>query len=228
MRERIADRRFVWILVGLGAGLGIGYFWPHEPAYAVATDRDAQFAMTTCNVSLLDPIEGIFVLDFLTGSLKGAVLNRQAGKFYSFYYRDLASDFRVDPKAEPHYSIVTGTATLPSQGQIQLGIPYSMVEAMVKEVQRRKATRGTELLKNKPQWRPSFDEISVPVMAQWKVRQMRVQDVIALAPGDVLPLDRDLISQTHVRLANSREFIGSVGIQNGRVAVQLTKHLALP
>ena len=120
MRERISDRRFVWILVGLVAGLGIGYFWPHEPAYAVATDRDAQFAMATCNVSLLDPIEGIFVLDFLTGSLKGVVLNRQAGRFYSLYYRDLAADFRVDPKADPHYTMVTGTATLPSQGGVQL------------------------------------------------------------------------------------------------------------
>lgn len=115
-----------------------------------------------------------------------------------------------------------------NQGQIQLGIPYSMVETMVKEIQKREAARGTDLLKNKPQWRPSFDEISVPVIAQWKVKQIRVQDLMSLEPGDVLPLDPDLIARTHVQLANSREFIGSVGIQNGRVAVQLTKHLALP
>jgi flagellar motor switch protein FliM len=67
----------------------------------------------------------------------------------------------------------------------------------------------------------------VPVVAQWKVNEIRVQDLIALTPGDVLPLDPDLIARTHIQLANSREFIGSVGIQNGRVAVQLTKHLAL-
>lgn len=115
-----------------------------------------------------------------------------------------------------------------SQGQVQLGIPYSMVETMVKEVQKREAVRGADLSKNKPQWRPSFDEIAVPVVAQWNVKEMRVQDLISLTPGDVLPLDPDLIARTHVRLARSREFIGSVGIQNGRVAVQLTKHLALP
>src|SRR5262249_20407491 len=80
-----------------------------------------------------------------------------------------------------------------NQGQIQLGIPYSMVETMVKEMQKREAARGTELLKHKPQWRLSFNEISVPVVAQWKVKQMRVEDVISLTPGDVLPLDPDFI-----------------------------------
>jgi flagellar motor switch protein FliM len=56
---------------------------------------------------------------------------------------------------------------------------------------------------------------------------MRVEDLVTLSTGDVLALDPDLIARTHVQFANSREFIGSVGIQNGRVAVQLTKHLAL-
>jgi flagellar motor switch protein FliM len=114
-----------------------------------------------------------------------------------------------------------------SQGQIQLGVPYSMVETMVKEAQARESTRGAELLSRKPQWRSSYNGISVPVVAEWKVKEMRVQELVSLSPGDVLPMDPDLISRTHVHLANSREFVGSIGIQNGRVAVQLTKHLAL-
>lgn len=114
-----------------------------------------------------------------------------------------------------------------TQGQIQLGVPYSMVETMVKEAQARESTRGAEVLSRKPQWRPSYNGISVPVFAEWKVREMRVQELVSLSPGDILPMDPDLISRTHVHLANSREFIGSIGIQNGRVAVQLTKYLAL-
>jgi flagellar motor switch protein FliM len=65
------------------------------------------------------------------------------------------------------------------------------------------------------------------VVAEWKVKELRVRELVTLSPGDILPMDPDLIARTHVQLANSREFIGSVGIQNGRVAVQLTKHLAL-
>ena len=113
-----------------------------------------------------------------------------------------------------------------SQGQIQLGIPYAMVETMVKEaLERESNNRGPEVPNKKPQWRSSYDGISVPVVAEWKVKEMRVQELVALSPGDVLPMDPELIARTHVSLANSREFIGSVGIQNGQVAVQLTKHL---
>jgi hypothetical protein len=114
MRSLISDSRKVWLVVGLIAGLAIANFWPHEQAYAVATDRDAQFAMCTLQVSIIDPIEGIFVLDFLTGSLKGAVINRQGGVFTTYYYRNLAADFNVDPKTEPHYAIVSGQAQLPA------------------------------------------------------------------------------------------------------------------
>ncbi|MGH7937975.1 MAG: FliM/FliN family flagellar motor switch protein, partial [Bryobacteraceae bacterium] len=79
----------------------------------------------------------------------------------------------------------------------------------------------------KPQWRASYNDIAVPVVAQWKAKEMRVQELLSLTSGDVLPMDPDLIAQTHVQLANTREFIGLVGIQNGHIAVQLTKHLAL-
>ena len=120
-QDRHDVRRMVWLAAGLVAGLAIASVWPHEPAYAVTTDRDAKFAMTTCTVSVVavDPIEAIFVLDFLTGSLKGAVLNRQIGKFTAFYYRNLALDFKVDPKSEPHYVIVNGQAQLSGNAGLQ-------------------------------------------------------------------------------------------------------------
>jgi len=114
-----------------------------------------------------------------------------------------------------------------NKGQIEIGMPYSMVEPMLKEARERENSRGAETRARKPEWRPSYNEISVPVQAEWKVRQMLTRDVLSLSLGDVLPMDPDLIARTHVRMANTREFIGSVGIQNGRIAVQLTKHLAL-
>ncbi|HEY2801359.1 MAG TPA: flagellar motor switch protein FliM [Chthoniobacterales bacterium] len=114
-----------------------------------------------------------------------------------------------------------------TQGQLQFGIPYSTVEPMVKEAREREARTGAQAIAKKPQWRASYNDIAVPVVAQWKAKEMRVQELLSLASGDVLPMDPDLIAQTHVQLANTREFIGLVGIQNGRIAVQLTKHLAI-
>jgi hypothetical protein len=120
MRTSLADSRVVWLVAGLLAGLGVAYFWPHEPAYATTADRDSNFAMITVPVGMSaaginDPMDGVFILDFHTGQLKGAVLNRQTGKFTSLYFRDLAKDFNVDPQATPHYAIASGYSQLAGQ-----------------------------------------------------------------------------------------------------------------
>lgn len=124
MRTSVTDSRVAWLIGGLMAGLGVAYFWPHEPAYATTADRDSNFAMITVPVGtsaagITDPIDAVFIIDFLTGQLKGAVLNRQAGKFGAFYYRDLAKDFRVDPQATPHYAFASGYAQVSNQAALQ-------------------------------------------------------------------------------------------------------------
>ncbi|HEY3964311.1 MAG TPA: hypothetical protein VGM05_07115 [Planctomycetaceae bacterium] len=119
MRSTMTSSRAAWVAGGLIAGLAIAYFCPHEPTYATTADRDSQFMMVTVPVGnkavgIDDPIDGVFILDFLTGQLKGAVMNRQAGRFTSFYMRDLANDFNVKGDEDPHYCIVTGYSQMPA------------------------------------------------------------------------------------------------------------------
>lgn len=104
----MTQQRIVWTLTGLVAGLGIAQFWPHEPVAAGTSDRDAKFGMCTCPVSFVDGTEGVFVIDYLTGQLKGGVVNARQNIFTNFYYRNLAADFQVDPKAKPAYAMVAG------------------------------------------------------------------------------------------------------------------------
>ncbi|GAB4151450.1 MAG: hypothetical protein Tsb009_26870 [Planctomycetaceae bacterium] len=111
MVKRFSENRFVWLAVGLIAGLGVSYFWPHEPALATGNDRDAKFGMLT--TPMAPNVEGVFVLDYLTGQMTGAVLNSATGKFNHVYLRNVAVDFNVDPKAQPHYAFVAGQAALP-------------------------------------------------------------------------------------------------------------------
>lgn len=113
------ERRFLWLTVGVICGMCLSYFWPHEPALAVATDRDNdRFAITTTPTNG-NNAEAVFVLDFLTGRLTGAALNGRVGKFTHAYFRNLAADFNVDPKAKPHYVIVSGDVNIPNQGRTQ-------------------------------------------------------------------------------------------------------------
>lgn len=107
MSNPVGDKRVTQLLLGLVAVLGIAALWPHEQIKASATDRDAQFAMATCAVNAVGNQEGIFVLDFLTGSLKGGILGTD-GQFQHFFYRDLPQDFKLDPKKQAHYCMITG------------------------------------------------------------------------------------------------------------------------
>lgn len=118
MENRSSQCRTVWLVAGLMAGLCISYFWPHEPALAVATDRNDKFAMLTAPISLVSNVvnnEAIFVLDFLTGQLHGRFMNTSRGQFTQQFFRNVGNDFNVDPNNQNvRYSIVVGGGQLSS------------------------------------------------------------------------------------------------------------------
>jgi hypothetical protein len=126
-----SGNRYLWLMAGVAVGLAASWFWPQEPMHAGTSDRDDKFAMLSVPVKdvtfggVRDTLEGVFVMDFLTGQLKGAVLAK-TGRFSHFYYRNIAADFQVDPAATPHYAIVQGNAQLPSQGRLTMatGVIY--------------------------------------------------------------------------------------------------------
>lgn len=119
MKEQRSNDRFVWLVLGLLAGLAIASVWPHEPVQASATDRNQKFAMITTPVG--GGYEGIFILDFLTGRLTGAVLGRTRNgtEFTNFYARNVAEDFEVT--GEANYAITGGFAEIQAKGGLQWG-----------------------------------------------------------------------------------------------------------
>ncbi len=124
MTTRLTDRRFTWLIVGVLAGMCLSYFWPHEPALAIATDRGAKFALATAPVTV--DTEAVFVLNFLTGRLQGHVLNAKVGKFAHAYFRNVNADFEIPTDIEPSYAIVANHVALSSTGPDSLaqGVVY--------------------------------------------------------------------------------------------------------
>lgn len=125
MASMTNDRRTVWLLAGLLAGLGLATLWPTEKVQAIATGQSDRFAVTTVEVSPGQP-EAVFVLDFLTGRLTGGLLNPQAGGFTNFYFRNVAADFLVEQNAKPKYAMITGNGAVNSGRGVTfaLGVLY--------------------------------------------------------------------------------------------------------
>ena len=111
MFHKIRQNQLIWLAVGLMVGLLIGSLCPHTPLHATATDRFENFAIATGEVD--DGVEAVYVLDFLTGELRAAVLSKQRPvQFNSFYTRNIAADLGVMPGSNPRYLMVTGMADI--------------------------------------------------------------------------------------------------------------------
>lgn len=164
------QQRLVWTLTGLVAGLGIAQFWPHEPVAAGTSDRDAKFGMVTCPVS--GSVEGVFVLDFLTGQLKGALYDPRQGGFNRFYYRNLALDFQVDPSGKPAYAIVSGVSGQGAVGRTGSSAAPSSGTIYVAEM-----TSGTVAAYTAPYTtRATPKPIEMPVLGTFPFRAPTIRD----------------------------------------------------
>lgn len=106
--------RTFWMVAGLVLGVLVSQFWTFELAQATATDRSDQFAICVGPATIAEPSDAIYTLDFLTGDLKGAVLNRSSGKFTQFFYRNILADFQLDPSVKAKFTIVAGNTLLNS------------------------------------------------------------------------------------------------------------------
>ena len=120
--------RGAWLIVGvLMAAVGGGFLanWlargsamtavsPWEASFlnatqvgAMATHGNESVIMCTGEVDV--GVEAVYVLDVVTGELRGGVLNIRSGRFTTGYsYSNVAKDLEADAVKNPKYLMVTG------------------------------------------------------------------------------------------------------------------------
>ena len=107
-------------------------------------------------------------------------------------------------------------------GQFQIGVPFSMIELSVRKLEQSQHQPKDEMPVKPVQWRKPYAGIAVPILAEWKVREMPLSETLRINKGDVIQLPGALINKARIRLSEVETYIGTVGIQNGHVAVQIT------
>lgn len=113
-------RRMFFVGAGLGLLVGLGMLagttitaslnpleMLEKQLHASATHGGDSMAIAT---GLIDEgIEGVFILDFITGELTCQVLNPRTGTLAGLYRRTVSADLGTEQGKQPKYLMVTGT-----------------------------------------------------------------------------------------------------------------------
>jgi flagellar motor switch protein FliM len=110
--------------------------------------------------------------------------------------------------------------------QIQMGVPYYTIEPLVRKMQaRRQKDAAVTTAVKRASWQNSYEHIMMPLRAEWEAFELPLREVSALRVGDVIELPATLVQETRVLLNGTPKFVGTVGLDTDRVAVQITRKL---
>ena len=105
----------------------------------------------------------------------------------------------------------------------QIVFPYATVEPIMRLLNPALPEEEAAPLRNtQPRWSPEFDEVKVPVTAEWQGLKMSAGDITRLKAGDLIGLDPACAAQVLVRFGNVPKFFGRPGTSDAKWAVQLT------
>jgi len=111
---------------------------------------------------------------------------------------------------------------------VQLGFPCSTLEPLVRKLNVRPGAGvvdATPAPATPAQWNRSFEDVNIPVTAEWPGVELSVREVAQLKVGDVIPLSPESANQVQLRLANLPKFVGRLGTRGSHWAVEMTQVL---
>ncbi len=119
--------RTPWLVLGVGLMLGIavgvgissqfngsGVPLPTTLLNATATHGGDTMALATGPID--NGVEGLFILDFITGELTCRVVNPRDGTMAAAYAANVVAELGIEQGKRPKYLMVTGAANFRTQG----------------------------------------------------------------------------------------------------------------
>ncbi len=115
-------------------------------------------------------------------------------------------------------------------GLIQIGFPYATVEPLIHQI-----SQGADNATHPApapaaaapvsKWNNTFNDVCIPLIAQWDGLEMTAGAILALKIGDVLPISPECAAHVTLRLEAIPKFHGRPGTIAGQWAVELTQVL---
>jgi flagellar motor switch protein FliM len=137
------------------------------------------------------------------------------------------SNSRFLQTATPDTAMLVMTLDAGFADQLQpilLVFPYSTVEPLVRLLCPTSLPEADAAAArcSRPKWNAQFDEVTVPVVAEWQGLKLAAGDISRLKNGDVLVLDPRCAAQVQLRFSHLPKFVGRPGMRAGKWAVELT------
>jgi flagellar motor switch protein FliM len=114
------------------------------------------------------------------------------------------------------------------QDTIQMGFPCYTLEPLMRQLSAQVEASARDAAVTRPtgiNWNRHMEEIMVPVTAGWDGLELTAGELARLQIGDVIQLDPQSVNQTKIHLARIPKFLGRLGRQEDKWAVELTQVL---
>ncbi|MCF7668810.1 MAG: flagellar motor switch protein FliM [Verrucomicrobia bacterium] len=186
-------------------------------ARAIEIDRE----MSEIETALLDQVIEIVLAEWcgLWGSempLRPAILGHESNARFL--------------QTAAHDTVMLVLALEARQGEcleaMQIGLPYYMLEPLVREAESRMGTTETqqeEEEEEKLKWHPALESVNIPVTGEWRGFEMATREVVKLKEGDLLQLEPQSLNEVNIRLGKLLKFKGRLGTCAEKWAVEVSE-----
>lgn len=111
-----------------------------------------------------------------------------------------------------------------ARGSMGFCIPAIMLEPIMHKFNQSSYTRNRETPAEETRaLLDTLSEVTFPVSAELEHTTALIDDLLGMAPGDVLRLDHSIEKPLRVNVSGVTKFHGEIGTQNGRIVVLLTE-----
>lgn len=133
---------------------------------------------------------------------------------------------QIVPAPEPSVLIVMEMSIGTANGKLSICVPYRSIERVVDQLSaHRYFSSGGRDENAASQLTSSLQHVSMPVRAEIGPRRMAIDDVLAMKPGDIIPLGRRVADGVDVIVGTTRAYRATPGQGEGRVAIQIIERL---